>query len=256
MLFVRLLLVSDIHANLAALDAVLADADRRGFDAVHCLGDALGYGPNPREVLAALQERGATCVLGNHDAWALGFSRGETPVKRDGIVGQALTWQLSRLTPNELGFLASWPDGRDETIDGVSVRLRHGSPSSYLEYVDSLASARESFARWNGRVCCVGHTHLPAVYATLQGPPGDWLRHQSLSAGGRFPVPPSARVILNPGSVGQPRDGDARASYGVLDLARGVFEVVRVAYDVARTQADVRGANLPDVLAARLAVGK
>ncbi|PYE48387.1 metallophosphoesterase family protein [Deinococcus yavapaiensis] len=256
MLIVRLLLVSDIHANLAAFEAVLADADRRGFDAVYCLGDALGYGPRPREVMRLLQTREASCVLGNHDAWALEFLRGEAPVRRDGVVGQALNWQLSCLTPNELEFLAQWPDGRDERVDGTDVRFRHGSPMSYLEYVDSLASAREAFGRWEGRVCCVGHTHVPGVYTTLQGPPGDWLRYQSLTAGGRFSVPPNARVILNPGSVGQPRDGDARASYGLLDVTRGIFEVVRVSYDIARTQVEVRAARLPDVLAARLEVGR
>lgn len=254
----RLLLVSDLHANLAALRAVLADAAPRGFETVCCLGDMLGYGPRPREVLALLRELGGVCLLGNHDAWALQLARGETPLRGDGVVAQALRWQLGQLSEGDLAWLARCPEVCDhpDLLPGGTVRFRHGSPLSMLTYVDSLSSAREAFAGWDGKLCGVGHTHLPAVYATLNAPGGEWIKHQGLSAGGQIALPPGARVILNPGSVGQPRDGDPRASYALLDTARAVFEVFRVAYDVAETQAAVRAAGLPEVLGARLAVGK
>lgn len=253
----RLLLLSDVHANLAALDAVLAHARARGFDRAIFLGDALGYGPQPAEVLAVLGELGAVCVQGNHDLWATRLSRGqEVALAPDGVVAQAIRWQLTRLSGQDVAWVASWPEGQDEGWDGEIIRFRHGSPGSVLTYVNSLAAAREAFTEWDGRVCAVGHTHLPAVYASVRAPVGDWVKHQSLSDGGSFPVPPGARVVLNPGSVGQPRDGDPRASYGLYDTTRGLFEVRRVTYDVARTQKAVAAAGLPDVLAARLGVGK
>lgn len=253
MLCVRVLFLSDIHGNLAALEAVLADAAKRSYERVVFLGDALGYGPRPREVLATLRELGATSVPGNHDVWALALARGETPIG-DGIVRQALGWQLSQLRPADLEELRRWPDGIEDTE--VGGRFRHGSPTDLNMYVDSLASAREAFGAWAGRLAFVGHTHLPGAFVTLSAPVGGWTKHQGLTGGGSYLVPPSARAILNPGSVGQPRDGDPRASYALFDTRRGAFEVVRVPYDVARTQAEIRAAGLPGVLADRLEVGR
>ena len=262
--FVRLLVLSDLHANWPALKAVLADAEKRGFDQVLCLGDALGYGPQPREVLGSLRELGASCVLGNHDVWALqlaGEREGVSGPREGGVVARALDYQLSQLTPDLLAWVAAWPEVCDADFGGRRLRLRHGSPTSLLAYVDSLGAAREAFAGWSGQTCLVGHTHVSAAYATLAAPSGEWVKHQPLSSGGRsvkehFMLPPGARAILNPGSVGQPRDGDARASYALFDAQRGIFEVVRAAYDIAATREAVRAAGLPDVLGARLEVGK
>lgn len=249
---VRLLVISDIHGNLAALEAVLDDAQARKYRETAFLGDALGYGPRPREVLALLRELDPICVLGNHDAWALEIARGGDPVG-DGVVGQALRWQLGQLAPGDLKWVGEWPDGFDD--DQIGGRYRHGSPSALNTYVDSLQDAREAFAQWGGRLCFVGHTHLPSAYASLIAPTGAWIKHHALSDGGPYQVPPPARVILNPGSVGQPRDGDPRASYAIYDSRTGVFEVFRVRYDIARTQAEIREAGLPEVLASRLEIG-
>ncbi len=256
----RLLLLSDIHANLAALEAVLADARRRGYDAAVCLGDVLGYGPQPREVLACLRGAEVESVLGNHDLWALQLARGHSDLRgdglrRDGVVARALRYQLGRLSPDDLAWLSSWPECRERDLNGLPARFRHGSPTSLLTYVDSVASARAAFAAWDGTLCFVGHTHQPGVYATVRAPVGEWAKHQALSPEGRFALPPGARVLLNPGSVGQPRDGDARASYGLFDAQRRVFEVHRAPYDVAYTQAAIRAAGLPEALGARLAAG-
>lgn len=250
---VRVLFLSDIHANLAALEAVLADAGKRSHERVVFLGDALGYGPRPAEVLATLRELNATSVPGNHDVWALALARGQNPVG-EGFVRGALEWQLSQLSPADLDYVRHWPDGIEDPE--VGARFRHGSPTDLNMYVDSLTSAREAFGTWGGRLAFVGHTHLPGAFVTLSAPVGGWTKHQGLPDGGSYLVPPSARAILNPGSVGQPRDGDPRASYAVYDTRRGAFEVFRVPYDVARTQAEIRAAGLPGVLADRLGVGR
>jgi len=251
----RLLVVSDIHANHAALRAVLADARDRRFDRVVCLGDALGYGPHPQEVLEALRGVRAECVLGNHDQWALLLQRGHRPTRPGGAVERALAWQLSQTSRDLLHWVGTWPERTDDTLAGVTTRYRHGSPTSIGEYVNSTTSARQAFTQWDGTLCFVGHTHHPAVYATLNAPNGNWTQHHPLTRGGVFTLPPGTRAIMNPGSVGQPRDGDPRASYGLYDVRARTFEVIRVPYDVQRTQRDIRRAGLPDVLAARLTVG-
>ncbi len=248
----RLLLLSDIHANFTALDAVLADAGRRSYGSVVHLGDALGYGPHPREVLGALRNLDATCLMGNHDQMLL--DRADGLNMRVSIVSQALAWQLKRLSERDLAWVRSWRDGIDDPE--IAARYRHGTPVSLDNYTDSVTAAREAFAEWHGRLAFVGHTHHPAVYATLNAPVGEWVKHQAFAQGGSYMVPPGARVILNPGSVGQPRDGNPHASYAIYDSARAHFQVYRVPYDVAQVQADVNAAGLPEVLGARLLLGK
>lgn len=265
---VRLLLLSDIHANHTALEAVLRDALARGFGRVVNLGDALGYGPHPREVLATLRDLNATCVRGNHEQMLLDHAGVGTGRGRRGrlilggqggpgsgsVVWDALLWQLARLSAADLAWVQSWPDGLDDPA--VGARYRHGTPVSLDAYTDSVTTARDAFAQWGGRLGFVGHTHVPGVYATLNAPVGEWIKFQALREGGSYVVPPGARVILNPGSVGQPRDGNPAASYALYDTVRGLFEVVRVPYDLDRAQAAALEAGLPPVLAARLALGR
>ena len=253
MAFVRLLLLSDIHANLTALQAVMEDAERRRYDQIVHLGDALGYGPHPHDVLEVLRDLDAKCIVGNHDQMLLEYADGTRPYK-ESTVASVLKWQLGRLTERDLRWVRDWRDGSD--YPDVGARYRHGTPTSLDEYMDSVPAARDAFAQWQGMLAFVGHTHVPAVYATLNAPVGDWIKGHTLSDTTTYLVPPRARVILNPGSVGQPRDHDPRASYAIFDTARSAFEVFRVPYDVARTQAAIREAGLPEVLAARLAVGK
>lgn len=255
----RTLLLSDIHANAEALDAVLEDALSRRFEQVLFLGDAVGYGPDPAYALESLADLGAACVLGNHDAWLLEIAGGGNPASY-GVVGEVLAWQLERLGSAHLEELRRWPERLEVGPDEGRPRgytAVHGSPRSTFEYVDTVPRARAVFAAWPGWLAFVGHTHLPGVYATLEGPAGLWVRHQAVREGrARLPMPPRARWIANPGSVGQPRDGDPRASYGVFDEERAVLEVYRVAYDRPATQAKLRAAGLPEPLAARLGVGR
>ncbi|WP_161881415.1 metallophosphoesterase family protein [Deinococcus alpinitundrae] len=248
----RLLLLSDIHANFTALEAVLADAQARNYSQVVHLGDALGYGPHPREVLQALRNLDATCLMGNHDQMLL--DRADGLNMRVSIVSQALAWQLEKLSDRDLAWVRSWRDGIDD--QSIGARYRHGTPLSLDDYTDSVTAAREAFAGWHGRLAFVGHTHHPAVYATLNAPVGEWVKHQAFVQGGSYMVPPGARVILNPGSVGQPRDGNPQASYAVYDSTRAHFQVYRVNYDMAQVQRDVNLAGLPEVLGARLLLGK
>ncbi|MFK7602218.1 MULTISPECIES: metallophosphoesterase family protein [Deinococcus] len=250
---VRLLLISDIHANNTALGAVLKDASSRRYDQVIHLGDALGYGPNPREVLDVLRDLDAVCIMGNHDQMLLEYVDGKRAT-RDSVVSLALRWQIERLSERDIGWVRTWRDGIDDP--DVGARYRHGTPVSLDDYTDSVAAAREVFGQWQGRLGFVGHTHVPAVYATLNAPTGEWIKGQLFHDGGSYMVPPTTRVILNPGSVGQPRDGNPRASYAIYDTARSHFEVFRVAYDIPRAQEASLEAGLPQVLAARLAVGK
>lgn len=250
---VRLLLLSDIHANQTALEAVLAHAGSRSYDEVVHLGDALGYGPHPRQVLNTLRELDAVCLLGNHEQMLLEAVDGRR-VRAGGVVADALAWQRLQLSERDLSWVRGWPDGLD--APGVGARYRHGTPVSLDTYTDSVTAARDAFARWGGRLGFVGHTHLPAVYATLNAPVGEWIKHQAFPQGGTYLVPPGARVILNPGSVGQPRDGNPQASYALFDSTRGHFEVFRVSYDIGRAQEATLAAGLPPVLAARLAIGK
>lgn len=253
---VRLLVLSDIHANAPALEAVLADAGRRGYDRAVMLGDALGYGAHTSEVLARLRDLGADCIRGNHEQMGLDLlARGGGWLPGSaGVVGAALEWQFTRLCAEDLAWVASWPDGLEAPELGVL--FRHGTPLSLDTYTDSVTAARDAFAGWGGRLAFVGHTHIPGVYAALNAPVGEWVKFQGLSAGGTYPLPPGLRAICNPGSVGQPRDGDPRASYALFDAGRQTFEVIRVAYPVEAAQAAILDAGLPPVLAARLALGR
>jgi diadenosine tetraphosphatase ApaH/serine/threonine PP2A family protein phosphatase len=250
---VRLLLLSDIHANGVALQAVMKDAWTRKFDRVVSLGDALGYGPRPREVLDTLRDLDATCLLGNHEDLLLRLIH-QPETRGEGIVNQALEWQLGLLSKRDIAELHQWVDGIDDPK--VGARYRHGTPTSLDDYSDSVTAAREIFANWHGRLGFVGHTHIPGVYATLNAPVGEWIKYQAFQDGGSYMVPPSARVILNPGSVGQPRDGNPQASYAIFDTARHDFQVYRIPYDIAQVQAQIQSAGLPDVLGARLSIGK
>ena len=277
---VRILFVTDIHANLEALIAVLNDAVPRGYDRVICLGDAVGYGPDPVGVLETLESMGANCIVGNHDEWLLQISHGGDP-QQYGVVGMVLKWQLDQLGPRHLSQLRTWVGKRTITLDGDTAGdapavssytpasatmvnrvpreflIIHGSPRSTFEYVDSLNVARGVFGAWAGRLAFVGHTHIPGVYATLEGPVGDWTRFHPMSeTHNKLPIPPKARWIVNPGSVGQPRDGNPRASYAIYDDEKGMLEVHRVAYNFEVTQKKIREAGLPEALAARLSVGR
>ena len=238
----RIALLSDIHSNLPALDAVLAAAG--SVDAVWHLGDVVGYGPDPDGVVARLRELAALGVRGNHDAAAIGGPEIDwfNPDAR-----RAMEWTRSAISEETRSWLAALPDRRQES----GCDLVHGSPREPLwEYVTSTSVARDNLRLLEAAIGLHGHTHIPVAWIEggnrvelVRGRPG-----RPLELAGR-------RVLLNPGSVGQPRDGNPEASFAILDLDEGTVEWRRTAYDVASVQAAMRSAGLPGSLASRLSAG-
>ncbi len=238
----RIAVLSDIHANLVALDAVLAAIG--SVDAVWHLGDVVGYGPDPDAVVERLAGIGALGVRGNHDAAAAGGDEIDwfNPEARD-----AMIWTRGVITPTTRAWLAALPERRTE----LGRCLVHGSPRDPIwEYVTSIPVARANLGTLDVPHAFNGHTHLPAVYRDEGG------RTELLVPGDRSSITLDERpALLNPGSVGQPRDGIPTASYLVADLDTGRCDWHRAAYDIGAVQRRMRAAGLPERLAARLGYG-
>ena len=238
----RVAVLSDIHSNIVALDAVLSDAG--DVDAIWHLGDVVGYGPAPDAVVARLDEREATGVRGNHDAAAIGGPEIDwfNPEAR-----AAAEWTRDTIADDTRAWLSALPERR--VVDDVL--LVHGSPRDPLrEYVTDRGAAEDNMAVQETQHALHGHTHVPVAWlATTEGVA---LIRAEESDGVDLGT---RRTLVNPGSVCQPRDGDARASYLVLDREIGRVTWHRVAYDIDRVQADMRAAGLPERLAARLSFG-
>lgn len=242
----RALIISDVHANLAALQRVLDDAQERGgFDAVWCLGDVVDYGPDPGECIDVLAELEPLCVAGNHDYAALGRIGVEN---FNSYAAQSALWTREQLGSDHVSFLEAMP--MVATREPFS--MAHGSLRDPLwEYLVSGPSALETFRRMRTRFCLVGHSHLPFVCAEVDGMP----LFRPLRDGDEVKLG-QGRMIANPGSVGQPRDGDPRASYLLFDAEKGRLSHHRVVYDVAVTQERMRKAGLHPYLIERLRHGR
>jgi len=239
----RVAVLSDIHSNLVALDAVLAHAG--SVDAVWQLGDVVGYGPDPDGVVARLVEVGAVGVRGNHDAAALGGREIEwfNPEAR-----AAAEWTRDTIDGTTRAWLSALPERH--TIDRIT--LVHGSPRDPIrEYVSSPAVALENLAVLDTDIGLHGHTHVPVAFSLM---PDERLRIVEPASGDSLALA-GMPSLVNPGSVGQPRDGDPEASYLVLDPDTATVTWHRVAYDFAAVQAAIRAAGLPGRLADRLAFG-
>jgi diadenosine tetraphosphatase ApaH/serine/threonine PP2A family protein phosphatase len=240
----RIGLLSDVHANLPALQAVLADIDAAArADALWVTGDTVGYGADPSDVIALLRERGAVLVQGNHD--------------RAVATGEGLDWFHERaadaarlhtkwLSAEERDFLGGLP--LTTTIERFT--LCHGSVRDPLwEYVTTASAAAASLAEATTPFACNGHTHVPALYVEENGE----VRLRTPGAGVSHALTP--RAMLNPGSVGQPRDGDPRAAYAVLDTEEGTATFYRASYPIDEAQRRIRARGLPEMFAERLAFG-
>jgi predicted phosphodiesterase len=239
---VRVAVLSDIHANLGALEAILGAVP--SVDAVWHLGDVVGYGPDPDEVVARLVGIGAAGVRGNHDAAALG---GEEIAYFNADARRAMEWTRTAITDTTRDWLAALPD----RLEIGEFTLVHGSPRDPIwEYVTSTPVARAGLGAMTTPYGLHGHTHIPVAYCEDDGAvetisPGDGSR---LDLAGR-------RALLNPGSVGQPRDGIPAASWLLLDTEARVASWHRTAYDVAAVQARMEAAGIPERLVSRLAYG-
>lgn len=241
----RILVISDIHANYTALEAVLQDAGP--VDETWCLGDVVGYGPDPNACVEELREMSMlTCLLGNHDVAVIG----KMPLESfNGDARRSLLWHETVLSPSNADFLSSLPENPKVRGD---VTMAHGSPRDPVwEYVINTLSARLNFDYFDTSWCFVGHSHIQCLFSldekrdriTLDAPP----------IGVAMPL--NGRAILNPGSVGQPRDRDPRAAYAIFDPDARTWEARRVEYNFAEVQERIRQARLPEKHAARLAEG-
>jgi diadenosine tetraphosphatase ApaH/serine/threonine PP2A family protein phosphatase len=237
--------MSDVHGNAHALETVLAAIEDEAPDAVWCLGDTVGYGPRPNECCALLAEAADVCLIGNHDLLALGAEVLEGDFNPD--AGAAGRWTRDVLDKASRSFLA----GLEPSARVDRAELFHASARDPVwEYVLGGEAALATFELTEAPLVLVGHSHVPFAISLE----GDVLAGAHAPAGTETSLSPGRR-LCNPGSVGQPRDGNPRAAWLLLDFEGGGASFRRVAYDVKATQAEIRAAGLPESLASRLAHG-
>lgn len=249
----RYAILSDIHSNLEALNAVLEVLGTEAIDKHLCLGDVVGYGADPSACLSALQERDTLVVGGNHDLACVGKLPSDW---FHSAARQAIDWTRRQLSVSDVDYLRRLPL---TAIEGP-LSLAHGTlqrPERF-EYLLDLAAAWESVSICTTLMCLVGHTHLPRVVECDRRARRFNRVVTSSTELGEVAFRDDAALcyIVNPGSVGQPRDGDPRASFAIIDTDRRQVAVRRVAYDIKTAQQKIRRAGLPEFLAARLAVGR
>jgi diadenosine tetraphosphatase ApaH/serine/threonine PP2A family protein phosphatase len=242
----RALIVSDIHSNLEALEAVLGDAAARGgFDEIWCMGDIVGYGPDPGPCIDALHKHNYVSVVGNHDLAATGRLSTHDFNTHARLAAQ---WTATQLVPEHAEFLSGLP----EIARRGDFTLVHGSlRSPVIEYLVSDEAASGTFRLLESRFCLVGHSHIPFICRERAGQGCDF---EPFPEDLPLPLGPE-RLIINPGGVGQPRDGDPRPSYALYDENERTIERHRVSYDIEATQEKMRRAGLPDSLIRRLDFG-
>jgi len=251
---VRILLLSDIHANLEALEATLAAAP--AFDAVVNLGDIVGYGASPNEVAERSRKLGTTFVRGNHDKAATGVMDLED---FNPMAAAAALWTRNELTPANLNWLRALPHGPVSLPDFPEVQLVHGSPNDEDEYVVSLGDALAPLITLTIPLTFFGHTHLQGGFFA-NGSSADGFRPEYKTVGQpesvQLQLKPNTRYLINPGSVGQPRDGDWRAAFALFDTDAQVIQFHRTPYNLKAAQDRIFEAKLPPRLATRLAAGR
>jgi diadenosine tetraphosphatase ApaH/serine/threonine PP2A family protein phosphatase len=238
----RYAILSDIHSNLEALEAVLEDIAGQGVDDLLCLGDLVGYGANPNECVHRIRGLISHVVVGNHDSAAVG----QTDVSYfNPHARRAVSWTAENIAPEHARYISRLPYVK--RVDGLL--LVHATPSEPAEwkYLLSTQVARSEFQAFSESICFIGHSHQPVFFSTDGAP-------RSLK-GDRLLCDPGDRYIVNVGSVGQPRDGDPRSCYAIFDGRQRTVQLRRVAYDIKSAQRKILQAGLPPVLAARLARG-
>lgn len=239
----RYAVLTDVHANALALEAVVDSLESRGIDSVVCLGDTVGYGADPGEAIAVIRQLCDKTVLGNHDSAAVseGLEARFNQWARD-----AIAWTRTRLTEDEVEFLRGLP----MTATHQGALLVHASPldPGSWRYLIRGRDASAAFAAFEERLCLVGHSHEPVFFECG----GTTTRVVPV---GKLEMADDKRYIVNAGSVGQPRDGDPRASYAVVEPDAGTVEIVRVPYDTERAGRRITAAGLPAFLGERLSSG-
>ncbi len=239
-------IVADLHANLEATTAVFREIDKRGPDRVFCLGDLAGYNTQPNEVIDMLRERDIPTIMGNHDAAACGL---EDPWFFRASAKKAIEWQLDLIREDNRDWLTRAPE---QIVFGCTCLGVHGSPSSRDDYIIDWLDAMRQLEFLNGRdinACFFGHSHRPSFFSE-KGP------EQTVTAGAVHELRRLNRYFINPGAVGQPRDRDPRAAFGLFDMEKMTFEFCRVEYDIESCARKIIQAGLPMELASRLSKGK
>ncbi len=248
----RALVVSDVHGNLQALQAVLSAAG--DFDELWNLGDTVGYGANPNQVIDTIRPLARINVRGNHDRVCCGLSSsaGFNPV-----AAEAAMWTQRHLTPANLAWLRDMPQGPIRA--SVRALCAHGSPLNEDHYIISMRDAWTPLQRMSAEITFFGHTHVQGGFSQ-QAPEWQEIRptYKSENAAEQFAidVPRGTRHLINPGAVGQPRDGDWRAGFAMYDNTAERVTFFRIPYDVAAAQNAIRNAHLPERLASRLSTGR
>jgi diadenosine tetraphosphatase ApaH/serine/threonine PP2A family protein phosphatase len=245
----RAAVLSDIHSNRHALEAVLAAIDGAGVDQVWCLGDMVGYGAEPDACTALVRERCSTCLVGNHDLALLGALDISTFSE---TAAAAVAWTRENVSEGTLEFLG----GLEPAASQSGVGLFHGSPRDPVwEYVLSTDQAEAGFEAQEERVGLIGHSHIALFFARAPGSRPGYAQGAQASDGAELEIA-EGDWLLNPGSVGQPRDGDPRAAWLELDTERWLARYHRVPYDIEAAASAILSAGLPSVLAERLEVGR
>jgi predicted phosphodiesterase len=241
----QIAIIADLHANLEATLAVFREIDKRKPDKTVCLGDLTGYNANPNEVVDIIREREIPCIMGNHDAAVCGI---EDPWFFRAAAKQVIEWQLNTIRDDNRRWLAMCPE--QIVFRGTCLGV-HGSPSSRDDYIIDWLDAMRQLEYLNGRditICFFGHSHRPSFFSEKG--------NTTVSNSNIRQFQPANRYFVNPGAVGQPRDRDPRAAYGIFDTDKMTFEFCRIEYDIDACQRKIMAAGLPMELARRLAVGK
>lgn len=252
----RYLVFGDVHGNAPALEAVAADAKRRGYDAAVFLGDLVGYYPYPREALDLVRSLEPVIALrGNHDELLLALAAGgdAQAFGEEAHVVEVIERHLAELAEPERRYL----DGLTELAHGDGWAAAHGGFRRPFDYVRTVADAEEQLEHLPAPVGLIGHTHVPRAHVSVAHEGARLWRLIDFDGGQRsYRVPPQATAFLNPGSVGQPRDGNPFAAYALYDAPTRRFEVVRVPYDIGSVIRRARRAGYPERLATRLVEGR
>jgi diadenosine tetraphosphatase ApaH/serine/threonine PP2A family protein phosphatase len=244
----RYLVLTDIHANLEALEACLADAATRRCDQTLILGDIVGYCADPNAVVERVRAlQPLAIVRGNHDKVACGLER---PDGFNTVARQAASWTFDALAAEHRGWLAALPPGPRQ-VDAL-VEICHGSPFDEDAYVFDEIDAVQALRASSRPLCLFGHTHHPVTFELSAA----GIQTVEPTGGGEILLRGGSKYLANPGSIGQPRDGDPRAAYAVVDVEARRLETFRVRYAVEKAQAKIAQAGLPEALAQRLAAGR
>jgi predicted phosphodiesterase len=248
----RYLILSDIHGNREALTAVLRFVRRKRWERAIVLGDIVGYGADPNQAVDAVRGlHPLVAIRGNHDKVCSGIEDGEMFNR---VALQAAMWTRRRLTPANLRWLQQLPEG--PLIVDSSFAIAHGTPIDEDAYIFGEIEALNVFRQTAFPLCFFGHSHFPVVFGLSPDAVQTYLTHGAPAGVFRFRLQPGVRYLVNPGSVGQPRDGNPLASFAIFDGDKRTITIYRVAYEIARTQQRILDAGLPRPLADRLALGR